>query len=171
MLLFNLFLILEAAHCVSSWLYHRHHHHGLLQMFVMMNSFRGFKSLTAIVTHISRQLELPSAVSRQFFFHIAVCQSSFQPADFKHGSLQKCSVPGEKCLETSCANTSYNRTVSVGVYSLACFWKLLSKTWSVQNVPFPVCKVPHLLWFSPNVSCPTGCHIIPLCLSWVHHCW
>ena len=171
MLLFNLFLILEAAHCVSSWLYHRHHHHGLLQMFVMMNSFRGFKSLTAIVTHISRQLELPSAVSRQFFFHIAVCQSSFQPADFKHGSLQKCSVPGEKCLETSCANTSYNRAVSVGVYSLACFWKLLSKTWSVQNVPFPLCKVPYLLWFSPNVSCPTGCHIIPLCLSWVHHCW
>ena len=146
MLLFDLVLILEAAHCVSSWLYHRHHHYGLLQMLVMMNSFRGFESLTANATHISRQLELLSAV---FFFF----------------------VPGEKCLETSSANTSYNRAVSVGVYSLACFWKLLSKTWSVQNVPFPVCKVPHLLWFSPNVSCPTGCHIIPLCLSWVHHCW
>lgn len=87
----------------------------------MMNSLRGFKSLTANATPISRQLEPLSAVLRHFFFHIAVCQSSFQPADFKHRSLQKCSVPGEKCLETSCANTSYNRAVSVGVYSLACF--------------------------------------------------
>ena len=119
--LFDLLLILEAAHCVSSRLRHRHHHYGLLQMLVMMNSLRRFKSLTANATHISRQLELLSAVLRQFFFHIAVCQSSFQPADFKHRSLQKCSVSGEKCLETSCANTSYNRAVSVGVYSLACF--------------------------------------------------
>ena len=53
--------------------------------------------------------------------HFIVCQPSLQPADVKLRGLQKCFIPGEKFLETSCTYTTGGSVVSIAILGLAYF--------------------------------------------------
>ena len=69
-------------------------------------SFKCFRA-TKIITHN--------------FVKFAVRKPSSQPADHQLRSLQKCSFPGEKCLETGFADTTGVCFVSFIFHDLARF--------------------------------------------------
>ena len=55
------------------------------------------------------------------FVYFLVCQPSLQPADIKHGGLQKCFLHGEKRLEASSAYTTGGSVIPITIRCLVSF--------------------------------------------------